>query len=601
MRRESGSYTPPIGDMEFVLNELAELESVAALPGLEQATPDLVSAILEESGKLTSEVLAPLNQNGDRQGSRLVDGQVQTPDGWKEAYDAFIAGGWNGLAMDPDYGGQGLPWLVATAVQEMWHASNMSFGLCPLLTQAAVQAIVTHGSEQQKQLFMPKLVAGTWAGTMNLTEPQAGSDLSAVRTKAVPEGDHYLLSGQKIFITYGEHELTENIIHLVLARTPDAPPGVKGISLFIVPKYTLNDDGSVHERNDVRCVSLEHKLGIRGSPTAVLAYGDKGGAVGYLVGEEHRGLEYMFTMMNLARLAVGIEGLAIAERAYQQARDYAKERIQGRPLGAREGDRVAILHHPDVRRMLMTMKSQVEAMRAVAYVGMAAFDKASRHPDAEEKQRQQTLVELLTPIIKGWCTELGVEIASLGVQVHGGMGFIEETGASQHLRDARITTIYEGTTGIQANDLVGRKVLGDKGRAAFALIDSMRDTVSQLTKSKDAVAGDIREALSAGLDDAAQSTQWLLTSDEEDPRLPLAASVHYLRLLGTVVGGWQMARAALIARNKVEAGDTNAPFYEAKVVTAHFYATQIMPQTQALLRAITHGSSAALALEDEQF
>ncbi len=595
------SYAAPISDMEFVLNELAGLESVAALPGLEQATPDLVSAILEESGKLTSEVLAPLNQNGDRQGSRLVDGKVQTPDGWKEAYDAFVEGGWNGLAMDPDYGGQGLPRLVATPVQEMWYASNMSFGLCPLLTQAAVEAILTHGSEQQKQLFVPRLVAGTWAGTMDLTEPQAGSDLSAVRTKAVPEGDHYLLSGQKIFITYGEHELTENIIHLVLARTPDAPPGVKGISLFIVPRYTLNDDGSVHEHNDVRCVSLEHKLGIRGSPTAVLAYGDKGGAVGYLVGEENRGLEYMFTMMNLARLAVGVEGLAIAERAYQQARDYAKERIQGRPLGAREGDRVAILQHPDVRRMLMTMKSQVEAMRAVAYVGMAAFDKALRHPDAEEKQRQQTLVELLTPIIKGWCTELGVEIASLGVQVHGGMGFIEETGASQHLRDARITPIYEGTTGIQANDLVGRKVLRDKGRAVSALIDSMRDTVSQLTKSKDTVAGDMREALSAGLDDAAQSTQWLLTSHEEDPRLPLAASVHYLRLLGTVVGGWQMARAALIARNKVEAGDTNTRFYEAKVVTAHFYATQIMPQTQALLRAITQGSSAALALEDEQF
>lgn len=595
------SYAPPISDMEFVLNELAELESVATLPGLEQATPDLVSAILEESGKLTSGVLAPLNQNGDRQGSRLVDGKVQTPDGWKEAYDAFVEGGWNGLAMDADYGGQGLPWLLATPVQEMWHASNMSFGLCPLLTQAAVEAILTHGSEQQKQLFVPKLVAGTWAGTMNLTEPQAGSDLSAVRTKAVPEGDHYLLSGQKIFITYGEHELTENIIHLVLARTPDAPPGVKGISLFIVPKYTLNDDGSVDGRNDVRCVSLEHKLGIRGSPTAVLAYGDKGGAVGYLVGEENRGLEYMFTMMNLARLAVGVEGLAIAERAYQQARDYAKERIQGRELGAHEGDRVAIIHHPDVRRMLMTMKSQVEAMRAVAYIGMAAFDKALRHPDAEEKQRQQTLVDLLTPIIKGWSTELGVEIASLGVQVHGGMGFIEETGASQHLRDARITPIYEGTTGIQANDLVGRKVLRDKGRAATALIDSMRDTVSQFAKSKDAVAGDIREALSAGLDDAAQATQWLLTSHEKDPRLPLAAAVHYLRLLGTVVGGWQMARAALIAQTKIEAGDTNTSFYEAKVVTAHFYATQIMPQTQALLRAITQGSGAVLALKDEQF
>ena len=420
------SYAPPISDMEFVLNELAELESVAALPGLEQATPDLVSAILEESGKLTSEVLAPLNQNGDRQGSRLVDGKVQTPDGWKEAYDAFIKGGWNGLAMDPDYGGQGLPWLLATAVQEMWHASNMSFGLCPLLTQAAVEAILTHGSEQQKQLFVPKLVAGTWAGTMNLTEPQAGSDLSAVRTKAVPEGDHYLLSGQKIFITYGEHELTENIIQLVLARTPDAPPGVKGISLFIVPKYTLKDDGSVHERNDVRCVSLEHKLGIRGSPTAVLAYGDKGGAVGYLVGEENSGLEYMFTMMNLARLAVGIEGLAIAERAYQQARDYAKERIQGRPLGAHEGDRVAILHHPDVRRMLMTMRANVEATRALALVAAASLDASRRHPDEKVRAAHQRRLDLLVPMVKAWSTDLGIETTSLGIQVHGGMGYIEE-------------------------------------------------------------------------------------------------------------------------------------------------------------------------------
>ncbi len=529
------NYIAPIREMEFVLNELADLNAIAALPGYEQATPDVVSAILEESSKVTAEVLAPLNQVGDREGSRLIDDVVYTPEGWKDAYRKFIEGGWNGLALSPEYGGQGLPWLVATAVQEMWHASNMSFGLCPLLTQAAVEAILKHGSERQKKMFVRELTVGTWTGTMNLTEPQAGSDLGAVRAKAVPHGDHYLISGQKIYITYGEHDLTDNIIHLVLARTPDAPPGVKGISMFIVPKYIVGDDGSLQERNDVRCVSLEHKLGINASPTAVLAYGDKRGAVGYLIGEENRGLEYMFTMMNLARLVVGVEGFAIAERAYQQAREYAKERVQGKPVGTGDGDRATIIQHPDVRRMLMTMKSQVEAMRAVAYVAMAAFDKALRHPEPEEQRRHQELVDLLTPVVKGWCTELGIEIASIGVQVHGGMGYIEETGASQHLRDARITTIYEGTTGIQANDLVGRKIIRNKGIAVRGVIDSMRALDAELGRSAEQSIKGLRAALADGVKALSQATEWILASHEKDPRLPLAGSVPYLRLFGTVV------------------------------------------------------------------
>ncbi len=594
-------YVPPIRDMEFVLNELADLNAIAALPGYEQATLDLVSAVLDESGKLAAEVLAPLNQVGDRAGSHLDKGIVRTSEGWKDAYRVFTEGGWNGLALDERYGGQGLPWLVATAVQEMWHAANMSFALCPMLTQAAVEVILKHGSDQQKEIYIQKLTAGTWTGTMNLTEPQAGSDLGAVRTKAVPEGDHYLISGQKIFISYGDHDLTENIVHLVLARTPDAPAGVKGISMFIVPKYLVHDDGSVGEPNDVRTVSLEHKLGIHASPTAVLAYGDNGGAVGYLMGEENHGIEYMFTMMNLARLVVGVEGLAIAERAYQQAREYARERVQGRPPGTRAGDRVTIIEHPDVRRMLMTMKAQVEAMRAVAYVATAAFDKTLRQPDAGERRKQHELLDLLTPVVKGWCTELGVEIASTGVQVHGGMGYIEETGASQHLRDARITTIYEGTTGIQANDLVGRKIVRDQGQGAKRLIETMQSFAAELDGQQDDVIEAIRTALVEGIDAMSRATDWILAAHARDPRLPAAASVPYLRLFGTVVGGWQMARAALVARHKLDAGEGDSRFYQAKLTTARFYAEHIMPQARALLHAILQGSEATLALDTDQF
>ncbi|GMQ90469.1 MAG: acyl-CoA dehydrogenase [Gammaproteobacteria bacterium] len=595
------SYAAPIRDMEFVLNELAGLGAVTQLPGYEQATPDVVGAILEESAKFAAEVLAPLNQVGDRERSELVDDAVRLPDGWKDAYRMFIENGWNGLALDERYGGQGLPWLVATAVQEMWHAANMSFALCPMLTQAAVEAILRHGSDEQKQTYLAKLTAGTWAGTMNLTEPQAGSDLSAVRAKAVPEDDHYLISGQKIFITYGDHDLTENIVHLVLARTPDAPAGVKGISMFIVPKYLVRDDGSLGERNDVRTVSLEHKLGIHASPTAVLAYGDRGGAVGYLLGEENRGLEYMFTMMNLARLVVGVEGVAIAERAYQQARDYARERVQGRPLGAEQGGGATIIAHPDVRRMLMTMKAQIEAMRAVACIATAAFDKALRHPDADERRRQHQLMDLLTPVVKGWCTELGVEIASTGVQIHGGMGYIEETGASQHLRDARITTIYEGTTGIQASDLVGRKIVRDRGQGVKRLIETMQSFAAELDGKQDDVIESIRTALVEGIDALSRATDWILAAHERDPRLPAAASVPYLRLLGTVVGGWQMARAALVARRRLRAGEGDASFYQAKLITARFYAGHIMPQARALLHVILQGSEATLALDTDQF
>ncbi len=586
------TYTAPVQDMMFVLDELADLESVATLPGYEEATPDVVQAVLEEAAKLAEGVLAPLNQIGDQQGSRMEGGEVKTPVGWKEAYRTFIEAGWNGLAVEEKYGGQNLPWLLATAVQEMWHASNMAFGLCPMLTQGAVEALLLHGSPALQDVYLSRLVSGEWTGTMNLTEPQAGSDLSAVRMKAVPEGDHYRLFGQKIFITYGDHDLTENIVHMVLARLPDAPEGVKGISLFLAPKMLPDAAGNVGQRNDVRCVSLEHKLGIHASPTCVLAFGDKDGAVAYLVGEENRGLEYMFTMMNLARHAVGVEGLAIAERALQQARGYAKERIQGRPLGAPSAERFPIAYHPDVRRMLMTMRAKVEAMRALAYLWASSYDKALRHPEEDERRRCFQMVELLTPVVKGWCAETGNEVTSLGIQIHGGMGYIEETGAAQYFRDARITTIYEGTTGIQANDLVGRKILRDQGQAARSFLDTLRDI------DLDVLDGAGR-AVESGIAHLEQATDWIVSAAGRDPRLPAAASGYYLQMWGVVVGGWLMAKAALVAQCKLHSGGGDADFYRAKIETAHFFATHALPQTAALLRIITDGSEASLALEPE--
>jgi acyl-CoA dehydrogenase len=594
------AYRAPIRDMQFVITELAGLESLSALPGYEEVTPDLVEAVLEEAAKLAGEVLGPLNKPGDEQGASLAKEGVVAADGFADAYRQFVENGWNGLGGDPEYGGQGLPGVIAAATIEMWNSANMSFALCPLLTAGAAEAIRAHASDGLKSRFLPKLVSGEWTGTMNLTEPQAGSDLSAVRTKAIPEGEHYRVSGQKIFITWGDHDMAENVVHLVLARLPDAPEGTRGISLFLVPKFLVGTDGSLAERNDVACSSIEHKLGIHASPTCVMSFGEKEGAIGYLVGRENEGLAHMFTMMNEARQNVGLQGLGIAERAYQAARDYAKERVQGRPVGQRSGDRVTIIHHPDVRRMLVTMKAQIEAMRAFGYVLSADSDLARKHPDEAERRRRQSRVDLLTPVLKGWCTELGVDIASLGIQVYGGMGFIEETGAAQYLRDSRIAPIYEGTTGIQASDLVGRKLAADNGAAMAALIDEMRMVEDQLGGSDNNDFPSIRENLALGVEALEQATQWVSQTIREDANAALAASVNYMMLTGYVCGGWQMARAAIAARRMLASG-ADERFCHAKIATARFYTEQILPKASALLTAVKSGASTAFALDEEQF
>jgi len=593
-------YVAPLRDMRFVIKELAGLDTVTSLPGCEEVTPDLVDAVLDEAGKFATGVLSPLNVPGDRIGCKLDDGVVTTPPGFKAAYKQFQEGGWPGLGGDIEFGGQGLPHLVSGLVSEIWNGANMSFCLCPMLTTGVVNAVLRHGSEQQKKTYLEKLVSGAWTGTMNLTEPQAGSDLSAVRARAVPEDDHYRVHGTKIFITYGEHDFADNIIHLVLARTPNAPEGVKGISLFVVPKYLVNADGSRGARNDVKCVSIEHKLGIHGSPTCVMAYGDKEGAIGYMVGEENRGLEYMFTMMNFARLEVGIEGVALAERAYQRALSYARERVQGREIGVKGGERVTIVHHPDVRRMLMSMKAQVEAMRALAGAACTALDIAHRHPDREQRLKHQAVFDLLTPVVKGWCTEQSIEIASLGVQIHGGMGFVEETGAAQHLRDARITTIYEGTTGIQANDLMGRKLASEKGLTAKALIDEMRSFDKDLGRYSHPELNAIRRGLGEGVSALSEATNWLLETYPYNPRAAAAGAVPYLKLWGVVAGGWQMARAALIAKTHLDGDTEDVDFYRAKLGTARFFAEHILPLAQSYKQAIVNGSASVLALEEAQ-
>ncbi|MGE0724522.1 MAG: acyl-CoA dehydrogenase [Alphaproteobacteria bacterium] len=588
-------YAAPLADMRFVLRHVAGLEAVAALPGMEAADPELVDQILDEAARFAGGVLAPLNHAGDREGSRLENGVVRTPAGFREAYRGFVDGGWNGIAFDPAHGGQGLPSLVATAVSEMWSSANMAFSLCPLLTQGAIELLSHHGSADQKAKYLPKMVSGEWTGTMNLTEPQAGSDLGGIRTRAVPAGDGtYRITGQKIFITYGEHDLAENIIHMVLARTPEAPAGSRGISLFLVPRRMVGDDGAPGARNDVRAVSVEHKLGIHASPTCVLSFGDDGGAVGFRVGEENRGLECMFTMMNSARLAVGLEGVAIAERAYQQARDYARARIQSREVGGPAGG-APIVRHPDVRRMLLQMRARTEAMRALAYTVAAGLDSARHHPDPDERARQQAFVDLMIPVVKAWSTDLGVEVASTGVQVHGGVGFIEETGAAQHLRDARIAPIYEGTNGIQANDLVGRKIARDSGAAARALIDRMRADLATLDGGEPLAA--IGASVADGIAALDEATRWLVDAGNDDPRRPLATAVPYLHLLGTVAGGWLMARAAAAACAMDDTGDGG--FAAAKLATARFYATHEMPLAAARARTVIDGAAPVLAFEPD--
>ncbi len=591
------TYAAPLKDMRFVMNELAGLNELAKLPGFEDATPDTVDAILDEAARFASGVLDPLNWSGDQEGSKWQDGKVTTPKGFREAYKQYVEAGWGALPLDPEWGGQGLPKLVATAVEEMWASANMSFSLCPLLTQGAIEALLLRGSDELKKRFLPKMVEGTWTGTMNLTEPQAGSDLSLVRTKAVRQGDHYLISGQKIFITYGEHDLAENIVHLVLARTPDAPEGVKGISLFVVPKFVLNADGSLGKRNSANCASIEHKLGIHASPTAVMVFEN---AVGYLVGEENKGLAYMFIMMNAARFGVGMEGVSIAERAFQRALAFAKERLQGRDL-TEGGGTVPIIRHPDVRRMLMLMKSQTEAMRALAYVVAAAMDTAERHADKETRQRMQAFVDLMIPVVKGWSTETGIDIASLGIQVHGGMGFIEETGAAQHLRDARITTIYEGTTGIQANDLIGRKIAREGGATVKAWLEHLQQFDAELAKSRQPDIAKVRRALATASKALAEAVEYLLATFGKDVKAASAGAVPFLRLMGIVAGGWQLARSALIAERRLAEGKGDNAFYQAKIATARFFADQLLSQAPGLASAVTSGGAGALSLDEEQF
>ena len=596
------NYNAPIRDMQFVMRELAGLDEVTQLPGNEEVSADLVDAILEEADKFASGVLAPLNWVGDQEGAKWKDGDVFTAPGWKDAYKQFSESGWSALACDPDYGGQGLPKLLSTAVMEMWKSANMAFSLCPMLTTGAIEALMLRGNDEQKDMYLPKMISGEWTGTMNLTEPNAGSDLAAVRSKAEPQGDGtYKIFGQKIFITYGDHDLTDNIIHLVLARLPDAPEGVKGISLFVVPKFMVNADGSLGARNDVHCVSIEHKLGIHASPTAVLAFGDNGGAIGTLVGEPNRGLEYMFIMMNEARFAVGMEGLALSERSYQHAVEYAKDRVQGTDAGVRGGPKVSIIHHADVRRLLMNMRSKTEAMRALAYVVGAATDKAHSHPDEAVRAQNQAFVDLMIPVVKGWFTENSIDVTSDGVQVHGGMGFIEETGAAQHLRDARITTIYEGTTGIQANDLIGRKVLRDGGRSMQALLAQIDGVCAQLEAGDDAQLHAIGARLREGSKSLADSMRWILATGGQDLNAVLAGAVPFLHLCGVVCGGWQMARAALAAQRKLAADSGDADFYRAKIATARFFADQDLSRARGLAEATMHAGASTMALGEDQF
>lgn len=590
-------YAAPLDDMRFALRHLAGLDEVAALPGFEETSPDLVDAILDEAARFGAQVLAPLNPIGDREGCAFENGVVRTPPGFKDAYAQFVAGGWNGVPFDPDFGGQGLPWLVSTAISEIWDGANMAFGLCPLLTQGAVELISAHGSAEQKARYLPKLVSGAWNGTMNLTETQAGSDLAAVRTRAVRDGTHWRIKGQKIFITYGEHDMTENIVHLVLARTPDAPPGVKGISLFAVPKFAIEADGRLGPRNDVRCVSIEHKLGINGSPTAVMAYGDGDGAVGEMIGEENRGIEYMFTMMNNARLAVGLEGVGVAERAYQQALHYARERRQGRALGAKDDASVAIVEHPDVKRMLLSMKAQTQAVRALAYFTAAGLDVAKRHPDAAERKRRQALLDLLIPVAKAFSSDTGIEVAGLGIQVHGGMGYIEETGAAQHWRDARIAAIYEGTNGIQAMDLIGRKVARDKGETALDFARQVRELDSELAEIDDPGFVSMRENLAGAVAAFEKSTRWVAETFTKTPARPAAGAVRYLRLLGILAGGWLMAKGAVCARALLARGDGNRDFLEGKIVCARFYSDQLLVEAPGLGRSVTNGWGAVAEAE----
>jgi 3-(methylthio)propanoyl-CoA dehydrogenase len=589
-------YNPPLKELRFLLHDLIGDARLSELPGYAEYSTDFADAALEEAGKFAQEILDPINRLGDLKGAQWTPDGVVMPPEFKAAYQAFVDGGWPQLRAPQEFGGQGAPTVLGTAIEELWGSSNLAFKLCPMLTQGAIEALERCGTEAQKHKFLPKMVSGEWTGTMNLTEPHAGSDLGVIRTRAVPEGDHYRLFGQKIFITYGDQDYTPNIIHMVLARIEGAPAGTKGISLFIVPKFLVNDDGSIGERNDVRCVSIEHKLGIHASPTCVLSYGDKQGAIGYLVGEPNRGLQYMFIMMNAARLAVGLEGYAVAERSYQQALEWALARVQGRPPaqhGAPTDKPLPIAYHADVKRMLLTMKSHTDAGRAIALYAANQLDLARHETDDKRRAAAQSRADLLIPIVKGWCTEIGVLVSSLGVQVHGGMGFIEETGAAQYLRDVRITTIYEGTTGIQAGDLVGRKVGRDSGQAMLALIEDMTRDLKGLASNNAGTKLTASAALEAvGL--LRESTSSVLQSWSQDPERTQAIAVPYLMLSGYVIGAWLLAKSHQLAVTK-NADDPE--FYSSKQQIARFYAEQVLPNAYALARIVGGGSDSVMAAD----
>jgi 3-(methylthio)propanoyl-CoA dehydrogenase len=589
-------YRPPVRDISFVLDNLVDLDALCALDEFSHIDADIIKGALEENARFVADVIAPINRNGDVQGSvhDPATNTVRTPDGFTEAYQHYVDGGWGGVPFPAAYDGGGFPWLAGIVLQEFISSANMAFSMAPLLTQGAIDLLLEHGSEELKERYLRRMVTGEWTGTMNLTEPQAGSDVGAVRTRAVPQDDGtYLISGTKIYITFGEHDMADNIVHLVLARTPDAPPGTKGISCFVVPKFLVNDDGSLGERNDAWCVSIEHKMGIKASPTCVMSYGENGGAVGYLIGEENQGMRYMFTMMNNARLSVGLEGLSLAERAYQDAVTYATERNQGRAPGAPAGEQSLIIEHPDVRRMLLTMRSLTEAMRNIVYVTAEGIDLGRHHPDPEVRAAQTEFVDLLIPVAKGWCTDMGLEVTSLAIQVYGGMGFIEESGVPQHFRDARITTIYEGTNGIQAMDLVGRK-LGLRGGAAVNdLLATMAAVDADLAAVGDTLTG-IRTALADALSTLDSTTKWLMTNGLADPRDALAGATPYLRMFSLVVAGWLMARQA-VAASSLDGDDAAA-----KVVKVKFFCEQWLPQVHGLVASVTAGASQLMELSAEQ-
>ncbi|MCP4595643.1 acyl-CoA dehydrogenase [Neptuniibacter sp.] len=587
------TYTAPLQDSAFVLDQLVGLDQLCEKLQLDEVNSELANVIIEEAGKLASDVLAPLNAVGDEKHPTVADGKVQESQGFADAYQQYVENGWATLTGPEEFGGQALPNVLGTAVNELWHSANMSFALCPMLSQGAVEALIAHGSDELKQQYLPQLISGEWTGTMNLTEPNAGSDLAAVAAKAIPDGDHYKITGQKIFITWGDHQMTENIVHLVLARLPDAPAGVKGITLFIVPKFLLDEQGQPGELNDVSCVSLEHKMGIHGSPTCVMSFGDNGGAIGYLVGEANKGLSYMFTMMNHARQSVGLQGLSISERAYQQALQYSQERFQG---SNPDGSKIAIINYPDVRRMLMAMKSGNEAMRALALTAAADIDRA-HHGDSESQKR----VELLTPIVKGWMTELAQELTSLNIQVHGGMGFIEETGAAQHYRDARILPIYEGTTGIQALDLIGRKTLFDKGAALQQLQADIQETTKLLSCSDNEQVQKLGQKLEAALQSSSKASSWILENAASDKQLMGNVCFDNLMMMGYLTGGWLMAQSALRAAELVNQDNTyGESFLQGKIGTALFYSELYLPRITQHAETICNGLTSTFALDIEQ-